>query len=144
MGKSAKRGGATYISEQESESESDSQPLATRRLGGKLQLASLPEIQAGPTKESTNGTDSRGEARNGASERMMIENPEGEQNEGASTSATGRASKKSETEKRNNNEGDITEEAPKAMAAAGGKKKRTAKQRLDSYSSQDSESDTAS
>ena len=112
------------------ESESDSQPLATRRIGGKLPLASLPEIQVEPTEESTERMNSRSDARNGASERMMIENPEVEQNEGTSTSATGRASKTTETEKRNDNEGDIPEEAPKAMPAAGGKKKQTAKQRL--------------
>ena len=44
----------------------------------------------------------------------MIEKPEGEQNE---------ASKKAETGKWNENEGDIPEEAPEAMPAAGGKKK---------------------
>ena len=72
-GKSVKRGRANYISEQESESENDSQPLATRRVGGKLPLASLPEIQAGPTNESTEQMDFRSDARNGASERMMLE-----------------------------------------------------------------------
>ena len=107
-------------------------------------MASLPEIQAGPTNESTEQMDLRGDARNGASERMMLEKSEGEQNEGTSTSAKGRASKKAEMEKRNDNEGDTLEASPKEMPSAGGKKKRAAKQRLVSYSSQYSESNTES
>ena len=64
---------------------------------------------------------------------------------GASMSAKVRASKKTETLKRNEKDGDILEEATIELPAAGGKKKRTARQqRLVSYSSQDSESETAS
>ena len=55
---SEKRGGANYISD-ESESESDSQPLATRRIGVKLPLATLPT----PIIESTKQTNSRGDER---------------------------------------------------------------------------------
>ena len=60
-------------------------------------------------------------------------------------SAKGRASKKTETEKRNEKDSDIPKEATIELSAAGGKKKRTARQqRLVLYSSQDSESETAS
>ena len=49
----AKQGGAIIIGEQalqKSESDSDSQPLATRRTGGKLPLAQLPELQVEPSE----------------------------------------------------------------------------------------------
>ena len=49
----AKRGGAITIGDQalqESKSDSDSQPLATLRISGKLPFAPLPEIQAEPSE----------------------------------------------------------------------------------------------
>ena len=114
------------------------------RIGSKLPLASLPEIQAGPSEDQT---EIRGDERSGASERTALEKPAGEQNEKASTAATGKGgkgSKKPEKEERIGEEEDIPEATPKKMPAACGKKKWAAKQRLVSYSSQDSESDTAS
>ena len=56
----------------------------------------------------------------------------------------GKAIKKTGTEARNGEEEDIPEATPRTGPAAGGRKKRAAKQQLVSYSSQDSESDTAS
>ena len=123
-GKSVKRGRANYISEQESESENDSQPLATRRVGGKLPLASLPEIQAGPTNESTEQMDFRSDARNGASERMMLEKSEGEQNEGASTSAKGRASKKRKPKNRTTTKATYWRQLRKKCHRRAGRKSR--------------------
>ena len=81
-------------------------------------------------------------------EQATLEQSVGEQNEEASTSATkksgGKAIKKTGTEARIGEEKDIPEATPKTGPAAGGRKKRAAKQRLVSYSSQDSKSDTAS
>ena len=51
LGTLAKQGRAIIFGEQELESDSDSQPLATRRAGGKLPLAQLPEMQAEPSEE---------------------------------------------------------------------------------------------
>ena len=72
----------------------------------------------------------------------------GEQNEEASTSATGKGSgkaiKKMGREARISEEDDIPEATPKTVPAAGGRKKRAAKQRLISYSSQGSEKYTTS
>ena len=76
-----KRGGTTNIGEQalqKLESVSNSQQLATMRIGGKLPLASLPEIQAGPSEDHK---EIRGDERSGASERTALEKPAGEQND---------------------------------------------------------------
>ena len=75
--KHCQRGGANYISD-ESESESDSQPLATSRIGVKLPLATLPT----PIIESTEQTNSRCDERTEANAQIRAETPEGEHNKG--------------------------------------------------------------
>ena len=104
----------------------------------------MPAPQPSPIIESTERTESRGDKRKEASAQITTVTWEGEHNEGASTSAKEKASKQTETGKRNEKEGDMPEEATIEMPAAGEKKTRAAKQRLVSYSSQNSESDTAS
>ena len=74
-------------------------------------------------------------------ELATLEKSAGEQNEEASTSAIGKGSGKSA---KVGEEDGIPEATERTVPAAGGKKKRAAKQRLVSYSSQDSESDTTS
>ena len=136
----AKQGGAITIDEQalqESVSDSDSQSLATKRIGGKLPLAQLPEIQAEPNEGST-VTMREGRS---VTELANLEKSAGEQNEKASTSATEKGSGKST---KNSEEDGIPAATEITVPAAGGKKKRAAKQRLVSYSSLDSESDTTS
>ena len=79
-------------------------------------------------------------------ERATLEQSAGEQNEEASTLATGKGSgkaiKKTGTEAKIVKVDGIPEVTERTVPAAGGKKKRAAKQLLVLYSSQDSESDT--
>ena len=126
----AKQGGAITIGEQaleESESDSDSQPLASRRFGGKLPLAQLPEIQAEP---SEGRTETMREGRS-VMELATLERTTEEQNGKASTSATG---KERGISAKIGEEDGIPEAKEITVPAAGGKKMRAAKQRLVSYS----------